>query len=587
MAVMKQIAYQESLYTQGHDMTTSLTGAPSHTDDEWHNIDWRKVHQNVRRLQARIVKATQAGRWGKVKALQRLLTRSYSAKALAVKRVTENKGKRTPGVDGETWSTPASKTKAIKSLNQSGYRALPLRRVYIPKSNGKKRPLGIPIMKDRAMQALYLLAVDPIAETIADPNSYGFRLNRAPADAIEQCFLCFHSQDRAEWILEADIHSCFDNISHEWLEQNIPIEKPILRQWLKTGYLEKQTLHPTEAGTPQGGIISPVLMNLTLNGLEAMFLNKYPKNLRHGWEAKVNVIRFADDFIIGGNSKELLENEVLPMVREFLQERGLTLSEAKTSITHIEKGFDFLGQNIRRYNNGSLFIKPSKKSIKALLKKVRNIINRNKQATAGHLIMQLNPVIRGWAYYHKSVVSKKIFDWIDSQIFHALWRWALRRHNKKSKRKIREKYFKTVGNRNWVFYGEIIGKGGKPRQIHLFHAAKVPIKRHTKIIGTANPYSPEWESYFEQRIAKKMEDELAGKRRLLYLWQEQNGICPICQQKITEQTGWNLHHIIWRVYGGSDKLENCILLHPNCHRLVHSRKLKVEKPRPSTDVREA
>lgn len=381
--------------------------------------------------------------------------------------------------------------------------------------------------------------------------------------------------------MEADIHACFDHISHTWLEQNVPIEKPILRQWLKAGYLEKQILHPTEEGTPQGGIISPALMNMTLNGLEAIFLDKYPKNLRHGWEAKVNVIRFAADFIISGSSKELLENEVLPMVREFLCERGLTLSEAKTRITHINEGFDFLGQHIRKYNNGRLFIKPSKKSQKALLRKVRSIINNNKQATAGNLITQLNPVIKGWAYYHRHVVSKKTFDWIDSQIFHALWRWALRRHDKRSKRKIRKKYFKSDGNRNWVFFGDITGQGGKPRQIRLFYAAKVPIKRHTKIIGKANPYDPQWESYFEKRTAKKMEGELAGKRRLLYLWQEQNGICAICQQKITKQTGWNLHHIVWRVHGGRDALENCVLLHPNCHRQVHSLGLKVEKPRPS------
>ena len=371
------------------------------------------------------------------------------------------------------------------------------------------------------------------------------------------------------------------------MEQNIPIEKTVLRQWLKAGYLEDHVLYPTESGTPQGGIISPVLMNMTLNGLEAIFLDRYPKNLRHGWEAKVNVVRFADDFIISGSNKELLENEVLPLVRDFLRDRGLTLSDAKTSITHIYKGFDFLGQHIRRYSNGRLFIKPSKKSQKAILRKIRRIIKDNKQASAGHLITQLNPVIKGWANYHQYVASKKTFDWIDYQTFHALWRWAKRRHNKKSMRWIRKKYFKSDGNRNWVFFGEIIGKGGKTRQVRLFYAAKVSIKRHTKIIGKANPYDPEWESYFEKRIAKKMEDNLAGKWRLLYLWQEQNGICPICQQKVNKQTGWNLHHIVWRVHGGSDALENCVLLHPNCHRQVHSLGLKVEKPRPSLGVREA
>jgi RNA-directed DNA polymerase len=580
MAVMKQRAYWDGLSAQQTNTTFSLTGAPSHAEDEWHSIDWRKVHQNVRRLQARIVKATQAGRWGKVKALQRLLTRSFSAKALAVKRVTENQGQRTPGVDGKTWTRPASKAKAIKSLRQSGYRARPLRRVYIPKANGKKRPLGIPTMKDRAMQALYLLALDPIAETIADPNSYGFRLNRAPADAIEQCFSCFYHRNCAQWILDADIQSCFDNISHQWLEQNIPIEKPPLRQWLKAGYLEKKILHPTKSGTPQGGIISPTLMNMTLNGLEAIFLTKYPKNLRHGWEAKVNVVRYADDFIITGSNKALLRKEVLPAVKKFLRERGLSLSKEKTRITSIDEGFDFLGQNIRRYSNGRLFIKPSTKSQKALLDKVRTILKANKQATAGHLITQLNPVIKGWAYYHRHVISKKTFDRIDSQIFHALWRWATRRHNNKRKRWIRKKYFKTDGYRNWTFSGTIIGQGGQPRQVRLFYAAKVFIRRHRKIIGKANPYDPQWESYFENRLDQKMKDELRGTRQLLYLWQEQDGICPLCREAITRQTGWNIHHIVWRAHGGRDTLDNCALLHPNCHRQVHSQGLKVEKPCP-------
>jgi len=584
---MKQIAYRSDLYTQETDTLASSPGAPSHPDDEWHNIDWRKVHQNVRRLQVRIVKATQAGRWGKVKALQRLLTRSFSAKALAVKRVTENQGKRTPGIDGKTWSTPTSKAKAIKSLRQSGYRAQPLKRVYIPKSNGKKRPLGIPTIKDRAMQALYLLALDPLAETISDPNSYGFRRNRAQSDAIEQCFNCFSRQNRAQWILEADIKSCFDNISHQWLEQNILIEKPILRQWLKAGYMEKQMLHPTRSGTPQGGIISPVLMNMTLNGLESTLTSKYPKNQHQGWEAKVNVVRFADDFIVTGNTKKLLRREVLPMVKKFLRKRGLSLSKMKTKITHIETGFDFLGQHIRAYSNGRVFIKPSTKSQKALLQKVRTIIRNNKQATAGYLITQLNPVIKGWAYYHRHVVSKKTFDRIDSQIFHALWRWAKRRHGNKPKRWVRKKYFMSDGSRHWTFFGEIIGRDGKPRRIRLFYAAKVPIKRHKKISSKANPYDPEWESYFEKRIEMKMVDALKGKRKLLYLWQEQNGICPICKQKITKQTGWNLHHIVWRVHGGRDTPDNCILLHPNCHRQVHCQGLKVEKPRPLPGVRKA
>ncbi|MCP4423098.1 MAG: hypothetical protein GY803_01260 [Chloroflexi bacterium] len=257
---MKQIATAVDLDTQVPPTATSLTGAPSHTGDEWHDINWRQVHQNVRRLQARIVKATKAGRWGKVKALQRLLTRSFSGKALAVKRVTENQGKRTPGVDGKTWSTPASKMTGLQSLRQHGYKAQPLRRLYIPKSNGKKRPLGIPTMRDRAMQALYKLALDPVAETTGDPNSYGFRQARSTADAIMQCFIVLSQRNAAQWILEGDIKSCFDEISHEWLLTHTPTEKRILRQWLKAGYIERHHWHETERGTPQGGIVTPPTM---------------------------------------------------------------------------------------------------------------------------------------------------------------------------------------------------------------------------------------------------------------------------------------------------------------------------------------
>ena len=439
MAVMKQIATTGDLYAQNPKTATSLTGAPSHTGDEWHDINWRQVHQNVRRLQARIVKATQEGRWGKVKALQRLLTRSFSGKALAVKRVTENQGKRTPGVDGKTWATPASKMVGLQSLRQHGYKAQPLRRLYIPKSNGKKRPLGIPIMLDRAMQALYKLAIDPIAETTGDPNSYGFRKARSTADAIMQCFIVLSQKNAAQWILEGDIKSCFDEISHEWLLTHTLTEKRILRQWLKAGYIERQHWHETESGTPQGGIISPILTNMTLDGLEKELKARFPRHKGH----KVNLVRYADDFIVTGSNPELLEQEVKPFIIEFLWERGLQLSPEKTHITHIGEGFDFLGQTIRKHGD-QLLIKPSKKSVKAFLRKIRATINRYKQATAGQLINKLNPMIEGWANYHQHVASKKTFVWVDHQIFRAIWHWAKRRHRNKSAKWIRWKYFRTT-----------------------------------------------------------------------------------------------------------------------------------------------
>jgi RNA-directed DNA polymerase len=225
----------------------------------WHQIDWRRAERNVHRLQTRIAQATEARKWNKVKTLQRLLTHSLSGKALAVRRVTENTGKRTPGVDGETWKTPEQQADAIQSLQQRGYHPQPLRRIYLPTRNGRKRALGMPCMKERAMQARSLLALEPVAETTADPNSYGFRPARSTADAREACFIALCQSDRAEWTLEADIKSCFDHISHEWLLAHIPMDKTMLRKWLKAGYMENAHLYPTEPGTPQGGICSPVI----------------------------------------------------------------------------------------------------------------------------------------------------------------------------------------------------------------------------------------------------------------------------------------------------------------------------------------
>jgi len=486
--------------------TVNTVGAASRKPDEWDSLAGLKLSGNVRRLQVRIVKATKEGRWGKVKALQRLLTHSYSGKVLAVCRVATNRGRKTAGVDRVLWNTPEKKARAVHDLKQRGYNPQPLRRVYIPKSNGKMRPLGIPTMKDRAMQALYLLALDPVAETTADPNSYGFRPRRSCADAIEQCFSIL-TRSNPQWILEGDIRGCFDNINHEWLIDNIPMDKKVLLKWLKAGYIHKRTLYPTEAGTPQGGIISPALANMTLDGLEAE-LEKFRL------QDKVHMVRYADDFIITGNSKELLEDEVKPLVEKFLSARGLELSPEKTSITHIDQGFDFLGVNIRKYN-GKLLIKPSKKNVKAFLDKVRNAIKDNKAAKQINLIKMLNPIIRGWANYHRSVTARETFERVDTEIWRTLWKWAKRRHPAKRTLWIKEKYFKTTGHRRWVFVTEDSAQlcpNGKPLMTSLFYASDTPIKRHIKIRGEANPFDPQFGTYFEERSTSKLRDILTRRK---------------------------------------------------------------------------
>jgi RNA-directed DNA polymerase len=283
-------------------------------------MDWYAVHRTVRRRQARLVKAVQAGRGGKVRALQHRLTHSFSGKALAVQRVTTNDGRKTPGVDGVVWDTPEKKAHAIRELRQRGYRALPRRRVYIPKRDGtqRQRPLSIPTMHDRAMQALYLLALDPIAETVGDPHSYGFRTERSTAAAIEQCFNVLARKHTPQWILEGAIRACFDGISHDGLLAHIPMETAMLQKWLKAGFMEKHVLSPTETGVPQGGIASPVIANLALDGLEKLLKAHYPPNTKRAQRAKVHLVRYCDDFIITGSSYDLLEHEVKLLVTQFL-----------------------------------------------------------------------------------------------------------------------------------------------------------------------------------------------------------------------------------------------------------------------------
>jgi len=555
-------------------MVEQSTGATSHERVDWHSIDWKKAHSIVNRLQARIVQATMEGKRNKVKALQRILTHSFSGKALAVKRVTENQGKNTPGVDKVLWDTPEAKTMAVQELQSRGYTAQPLRRVYLPKPNGKQRPLGIPTMKDRGMQALYLQAVDPVAETHADPNSYGFRKERSCADAIAQCYRVLFREDMPTWILEGDIKSCFDMISHNWLLTHAPIEHSILEKWLKAGYMEKSVLHATDDGTPQGGIISPVLANIALDGLEKLLREKYPTNgpgMNKGRKAKVHLVRYADDFVITGSSQELLEKEVKPLVTGFLQERGLELSQEKTKITHIADGFDFLGQNIRKYN-GLLLTRPSKKSVKAFLADIRETIKGHKQATAYGLIGLLTPKIRGWANYHRYGASSKTFSQVDWAINKALWQWAKRRHPKKSTHWIQKRYYRQIGNQHWRFFGTAQSKDGQTVERVLFQAASTPIVRYTKIKGACNPYDPAWEPYLSERRVARAKAALRSHHLLSELWEKQGGICPNCNQPLTETTGWHNHHIVHKAKGGSNGAENRVLVHPNCHRQVHAKR---------------
>ena len=467
---------------------SQIGSASSHAPTEWAAINWRRIEKNVRVMQCRIAKATQERNWRRVKALQRWLTRSFSAKALAVKRVTENQGKRTAGVDHEVWDSPQQKYAAIARLKKQRYRPLPLRRVHIPKSNGKLRALGIPTMRDRAQQALHLLALDPVLESVSDPNSYGFRKNRSTADAMAQLFIKMSQQVSAQWVLDADIEGFFDNISQTWMLDHIRMDESMLRKWLESGVVERGQLVATTAGTPQGGIISPALANWTLNGLESGLMAHL--GAKWGtwriWRLKVGVIRYADDFIVTGASKELLETEVRPWIEAFLAERGLRLSVAKTKIVHIDQGFDFLGWNFRKYS-GKLLIKPSKKNVQAFYEKLKKVISENLGAKQEHLIRLLNPMLRGWAQYHSPVVAKEAFSRMESLLFWRLMRWAKRRHPKKKVDWIARKYWRSVDDRNWVFATPVTTKEGGKEMLELYSMSGTPIERHKKVRGAYHP----------------------------------------------------------------------------------------------------
>ncbi len=551
----------------------------------WHDLDWARIQQTVRKTQLKIAQATGEGNWRRVKRLQRLLTHSFYGRCLAVRRVTENRGRKTPGVDGETWGTPQAKLQAVGRLSKKrGYRPKPLRRVWIPKpGKPEKRPLGIPTMLDRAMQALYLQALEPVIESTSDPKSYGFRPDRSTADAMVELFHLLSPQTAPVWILEGDIKGFFDNINHEWLCRNVPMDRTVLRKWLKAGVIDRRQLMATEAGTPQGGIISPCLANATLNGLEAQLKCHLVQQMgkTKAQQAKVYVVRYADDFVVTAASKELLEDEVKPWVEQFLSVRGVALSREKTQTVHIHQGFDFLGWNFRKYvpkspyRKAKLLIKPSKKNVTAFYRKVGEIIKNSGALTQDALIGQLNPVLKGWAQYHSPVVAKQTFSKLDSLIFWRLWRWAKRRHSKKSADWIRKKYFRSIGGQNWVFaYPYKNGKGERQFR-RLYGLAETAIVRHKRLPGEYQPYDAAHELKWEALRVQRMQHKLRYRGQILSIFRRQKGLCALCGHAISKETGWHDHHVIRRVDGGPDTLSNRVLLHPNCHALVHSQHGKV------------
>jgi len=439
-----------------------MTSVTDLTDKElaqkWKETNWTEVETIVNNLQVRIASAAKNKDWKSVNKLSRLLTNSYYAKLLAVRKVTGNKGGETSGVDGVVWSLPADKMRAVLSLTKKGYRAKPLKRKYIPKKNGKVRPLNIPTLYDRAMQTLYALALSPVEAATGDRTSFGFKPYRSTKDAYAYLFICLSKKIAPQWILEGDIKSCFDEIGHDWILENIPMNKKVLKEFLKAGYIEDFELFPTEKGTPQGGPLSPIIANITLNGIEKVLGERFyswkngnidkPNRNRH----KVNYVRFADDFVVTADSEETA-HEIIDLIEEFLEPRGLKLSTEKTYVTNISDGFTFLGWTFRKFK-GKLLIKPSKESQKSVIAKIRDVIQRGKAWDQDRLIRRLNPIIKGWAQYHNHAVSSKIFSNLDHIVFNMLLAWAKRRHSNKGVWWTIGRYWHRVGTRKYVFSTE-------------------------------------------------------------------------------------------------------------------------------------
>lgn len=463
----------------------------------WKTIEWAKHEKIVHRLQVRIAKAVKTKHWGLVKRLQYLLTSSGSAKLLAVRRVTSNKGKNTPGIDNTTWETSTAKLKAAQALKRRGYKAKPLRRVYIPKSNGKKRPLGIPTMHDRAFQALWALALSPVAETQADHHSYGFRPNRAVVDAIAQCHTVLARKVNARWVLEGDIRACFDHIDHQWMLDHIPMDKRVLHQWLDAGYIDKRVFHKTKEGTPQGGIASPILANMVLDGMAKAIKQAVPPG------SKVNFVRYADDFICTGKTRDILETHVIPAIRTFLDERGLQLSTEKTSITNVRKGFDFLGFHLRKFGR-KLVTKPEKKKVTEFLRRLKITIRKLRYKKTFEVIQELNRQLRGWVNFYGTLGKPKVLSTIDHVVYQSIRRELKRRHPKKGAKWINRTYFKSVKGYRWTFFARETKDTWK-RYHHVLPLSSEKWEgKYVKFRSKATPFDPEFTAYLSKRKAIKM-----------------------------------------------------------------------------------
>ncbi len=586
----------DSVVWDDYDMATDVSQVP---DVEWRSLNWKNIERRVFKLQKLIYKASSRGEVSKMRKYQKLLTKSYYARLLAVRRVTQdNQGKKTAGVDGIRNLKPKQRFNLVKILEKTKKKTKPTRRVWIPKpGRDEKRPLGIPTMYDRAMQGLHKMALEPEWEAKFEPNSYGFRPGRSAHDAIAQIYSCINRKPK--YVLDADIAKCFDRINHKALLEKIGNYhgKKLIKEWLKAGVIDDSQFQEIEEGTPQGGVISPLLANIALHGMEEAikeYALKEPLTKRTmaysdvkghhtrrvGGERErmdsLALIRYADDFVIMHQNLEVVLG-ARKVIEEWLKPICLELKQEKTRIAHTlnnhekeKPGFDFLGFNIRQYEvhtskkrGYKTLIKPSKKSVYTHYKKLQAVFDSHKSAPAISLISKLNPIIRGWSNYYSGVTSRIIFSSLDYKIWNRLWRWCSRRHPQKTGKWIKAKYFKLINNRKWVF---------NVNGIELALHNSTEIKRHKKVNSDSSPY--DGQTYYWAARRGKHPETSATVAKLI---QKQKGKCAICGLHFQPEDKIEIDHLVPKAIGGKNEYKNLQLLHRHCHDIKTAKDLQMIK----------